>query len=145
MFQSIPNKLPRNPKKSEVNLKHVNSLNNYHVKKLKPTNRKTKALKFHDDFFKTDDTGSSSNTVNDRIETTNTVTNLLMISAINSNHNISLWSANKSLWNETKIALMQVDFLPFIPHPITEYSTVYTALKNFVSHNVKIKNFSSLL
>ena len=27
---------------------------------------------------------------------------------------------------------MQVGFLPYLPHPVTEYDTVYTALKNFL-------------
>ena len=48
-------------------------------------------------------------------------------------------SANKSLLSETKIPLMQVGFLPFIPHPVTQYSTVYTAMKNIVSRNVHLK------
>ena len=62
-----------------------------------------------------------------------------MINAINSNHDISPWSANKSLLSETKIPLMQTDFLPFIPQSVTEYSTVYTAMKNIVSRNVHLK------
>ena len=27
---------------------------------------------------------------------------------------------------------MQTGFLPFIPYPVTEHATVYTALKNFI-------------
>lgn len=27
---------------------------------------------------------------------------------------------------------MEVGFLPYIPHPVTDYETVYTTLKNFV-------------
>ena len=62
-----------------------------------------------------------------------------MISAINSNYNISPRSANKFLSSETKIPLMRVDFLPFIPHSVNEYSTVYTAMKNIVSCNIQLK------
>ena len=90
-------------------------------------------MKLQDDFIKTNDNDSSSNTVNDKIEATNTVTNLLTINAINSNQNIPSWSGIRSLLKETEILLMQVGLFPFVPHPVTEYSTVCTAMKNFVS------------
>ena len=86
-----------------------------------------------------DDTNSSINTVNDYTETTNTVTNLLMISAINSQHNIPSWSGIRSLLSETRIPFMQVGLLPFILPPVTAYSTAYTAIKSFVSLNVQLK------
>lgn len=43
------------------------------------------------------------------------------------------WAGLRSLLSEEVLPKMQVGFLPFIPHPVTEYSTVYTALKNFMS------------
>ena len=86
-----------------------------------------------------DDTNSSNNTVNGKSETTNTVTNLLMISAINSQHNIPSWSGIRSLLSETRIPFMQVGLLPFILPPVTAYSTAYTAIKSFVSLNVQLK------
>ena len=112
-----------------------------HVKKIESYQWKTKALKLQDDFINTDDADSSRNIVDDKIETTNTVTNLMMISAISSNHNIPPRSGMRSLLSETKIPLIQVGFLPFIPHhnTVIEYSTVYTVMKNFVSLNVQLK------
>ena len=139
LFQSIPNEIPRKPKNSEVNLENVKLIEQLPCQKIESLQRKTKALKLQDDFIKTDDTDSSSSIVNDKIETINTVTNLLMISAINSNQNIPSWSGIRSLLSETKIPLMQVGFLSFIPHPVTEYSTVYTPMNNFVSFNVQLK------
>ena len=38
----------------------------------------------------------------------------------------------RSLLFSAKVTEMHIDFLPFIPKPITEYSTVYTSMLNFV-------------
>ena len=45
---------------------------------------------------------------------------------------IPTWAGCKSLLHKSKAPLMQVGFLPYLPHPVTEYDTVYTALKNFL-------------
>ena len=93
----------------------------------------------------TDDTNSSINTVNDKTETTNTVTNLLMISAINSHHNIPSWSGIRSLLSETRIPFMQV---------VTLYPSPSYCVLNCVHSNKKLcstycsvetKNLSLLL
>ena len=126
-------------KKSGVNLKDVKLIEQLPCQKVESYQREKKALKLMTNVIKTDDTDRSSNTVNDKIETTNAIANLLMISAINSNQNIPSWSGIRSLLSETKIPLMQVGFLPFIPRPVTKYSTMYTAMKNFVSLNVQLK------
>ena len=42
------------------------------------------------------------------------------------------WAGMRSLLSKESLVLFQVGFLPFIPHPVTEYSTVYTAMRNFV-------------
>ena len=53
--------------------------------------------------------------------------------ALNSaNDAIPTWAACRSLFTTNNIPSMQVGFLPYIPHPVTEYDTVYTALKNFL-------------
>ena len=41
------------------------------------------------------------------------------------------WAGMRSLLSDTDPKVMQVGFLPFIPYPVTDYSTVYTAMKNF--------------
>ena len=63
-------------------------------------------MKLQDDFIKTNDIDSSNNTVNDKIEATNTVANILKVSAINSKQNIPSWSGIRPLLSETKIPLM---------------------------------------
>ena len=42
------------------------------------------------------------------------------------------WAAIKSLVSDSNIPIMQVEFLPFIPKPVTEHTTVYNAMINFV-------------
>ena len=88
-------------KKSKVNLKDLKLTEQLPCQKIESYQRKTKVLKLQHDFIKTDDTDSSSNTVNDKIETTSAITNLLMISAINSNENILSWSAIRPVLSET--------------------------------------------
>ena len=55
-------------KKSEVNLKDGKLIEQLLCQKIESYQRKTKALKLQDDFIKTDNTDSSSNTVNDKIK-----------------------------------------------------------------------------
>ena len=46
--------------------------------------------------------------------------------------NMPTWVAIKSLISDSNIPIMQVEFLPFIPKPVTEHATVYTAMINIV-------------
>ena len=44
---------------------------------------------------------------------------------------IPSWAGTKALLSRSNVPLMQVAFLPFILFPVTEHSTVYTAIINF--------------
>ena len=48
------------------------------------------------------------------------------------NENLPRWGALKSLISNSKLPIMQTGFLPFIRYPVTEHTTVYTAMKNFI-------------
>ena len=61
------------------------------------------------------------------------LTRLVMCRASDTNSDVPSWGGMRSLMCESEVPLMQVGFLPFLPHPVTEYATVYTALKNFVT------------
>ena len=41
------------------------------------------------------------------------------------------WSAFNSLITDENVCQKVIGFLPVLPHPVTEFATVYTALKNF--------------
>ena len=45
---------------------------------------------------------------------------------------IPTWAGCKSLLHKSKTLLLQAGFLPYLPHPVTDYNTVYTALKIFL-------------
>ena len=45
---------------------------------------------------------------------------------------IPIWVGCKSLLHKSKTPLMQVELLPYLLHPVTEYETIYTPLKNFL-------------
>lgn len=40
------------------------------------------------------------------------------------------WSASNSVWSSDNIPVKDVAFTPVLPHPITDYNTVFTALVN---------------
>ena len=48
-------------------------------------------------------------------------------------YGLPCWGAFHALISQSKVPLKKVGFLPVIPHPVTDYSTVYIALKNFQS------------
>ena len=48
------------------------------------------------------------------------------------NQTLPTWAAIRSLISTANIPIMQTGFLPFIPHPVTDYSTVYTAMHTFL-------------
>ena len=51
---------------------------------------------------------------------------------IQTKSNIPTWARCKSLLSIQPVSTMQVGFIPFIPSPVTDQSTVYTAMKNFL-------------
>ena len=51
---------------------------------------------------------------------------------VNTTENIPTWAGICSLLTTNKFPLGHVGFLPFIPHPTTETSRVYTAINNFL-------------
>ena len=46
---------------------------------------------------------------------------------------VPTWVGMRSLFSESKVPIIQVGFLPFLPHPVREYSTVCTAMKNYTA------------
>ena len=52
------------------------------------------------------------------------------ITKSDSKYLIPSWAGIESLISESNVPIMQVGFLPFIPKPVTDYSTVYTVMLN---------------
>lgn len=57
--------------------------------------------------------------------------NLTQIRGKDEIQNTPLWSSYNSIVNTDNKVLQTVGFLPVLPYPVTEYSSVYTALCNF--------------
>ena len=45
---------------------------------------------------------------------------------------IPSWAGIRALLSNTFVPRMHVGFLPFHPSPVAEYSTVFSAMKNFI-------------
>ena len=46
---------------------------------------------------------------------------------------IPTWAGCESIVSNENLAIMQVAFLPYLPYPVTDFATVYTALRNLQS------------
>ena len=44
-----------------------------------------------------------------------------------------IWGASNSVWTMETVPLKHLAFLPVLPHPITDFSSVYTAMTNCVA------------
>ena len=49
------------------------------------------------------------------------------------------WKASNAIWTEADLPIKKIAFLPPLPYPCTDYATVYSAMKNFVSINSQLK------
>ena len=49
------------------------------------------------------------------------------------------WAGIQALLSQSEVPAMQVGFLPFIPNPVTEHATVYTAMLNFLKIAKQLK------
>jgi hypothetical protein len=54
-----------------------------------------------------------------------------IVSPVCKSQSMPSWSAFNSLVTKENLNEQVVGFLPLIPHPVTDYTTVYTAMKNF--------------
>ena len=61
------------------------------------------------------------------------IINIIKSNFIRINMDVPTRVAMCSLMNEKPLPLMQVGLLPFVPAPVTDYATIYTAMKNFLN------------
>ena len=54
-----------------------------------------------------------------------------IINETNEEQTMPSWSAFNSLITDEHVTKKNIGFLPVLPYPVTEYSVVYTSLKNF--------------
>ena len=58
--------------------------------------------------------------------------NLLKNSKLVPNENLPTWGALNSLTSNSKLPIIQTAFYFSFPYPVTEHTTAYTAIKNFI-------------
>ena len=55
---------------------------------------------------------------------------------------LAIWATYRSLVSKAKTPLMHFGFFLYLPYPVTEYSTVYTSLCNFVKFQTQLSQSS---
>ena len=77
-------------------------------------------------------------------EDLNFVLSYIRSNAISSDHDsiTPTWAGCRSLLSTKSSPIMQVGFLPYLPHPVTKHETVYTALHNFLAVLVQLEQES---
>ena len=132
VFQTIRKVRPTKPKKSDCDLKNVDLVPLLPCQIKQQYTKSSAPLKVPSDFIVSENLlpeNESLSLSNAKDE----LTSLIMCKATNTNLDVPSWGGIRSLMCKAEVPLMHTGFLPFLPHPVTEYATVYTALKNFVS------------
>ena len=132
LFQTIPDVPVKKMTKSEILTNSFPNLKLLPCQKI-PNFYTDKSLKLSDN-FNPEDTLFESTEVIEKRQTLESLISFLKNSWLPSDStNIPTWAGINSLLSEKESPLMHTAFLPFIPHPITEQSTVYTSMENFVA------------
>ena len=127
LFQVKPSETSSKPNKSEYDLKNVGIIEKLDCQTVKAYYKATKCIELPDNFPVKNELYLCES------ELKKHKNKEFIINIIKSNFNMDVptWAAMRSLMNEKPLPLMQVGFLPFVPAPVTDYATVYTAMKNF--------------
>ena len=133
LIQIKPEFPPSKPKLSVFNLSRsrVNGYGKLPCQQLKPYIQKKKGLPLPSCFQVEDSVKSIIEDNDDEIKSF--IINKVRESVNSDELHILTWAGCKSLISSANLPIMQVAFLPYLPHPVTDYSTVYTALCNFLS------------
>ena len=133
LIQIKPEFPPSKPNLSAFNLSRsrVNGYGKLPCQQLKPYIRKKKGLPLPSCFEVEDSVKSIIEDNDDEIKSF--IINKVRGSVNSDELHIPTWAGCKSLISSANLPIMQVAFLPYLPHPVTDYSTVYTALCNFLS------------
>ena len=130
LFQEKPKTLLSKPKKSSIDLVNVPKLNKLPCQELMYF-RPFQKLPISDSFTIDNDLYSMPKSKDD-FENYELIINCAQCNIDKSEDKlIPSWAGIKSLLSEVVVPEMHVGFLPFIPSPVTEYSTVFTAMVNF--------------
>ena len=132
LYQTTSDRIPNKPCKDDVNLKSVKSVNELPCQRiLNFTSNKKISLPGN---FSVDAELFKNSSKLDERENVEFIISCMKSKVLTSENNITMpsWASIRSLISKSNVPIMQVGFLPMIPHPVTEHSTVYTAMNDFL-------------
>ena len=115
-YQTVPQERPSKSARTEMNLKNVHEQQELNCQELIQYRQKTKMLKIPGEFVVSE--GLYKLTGKEKQDLHSKVISLLMGRCSNSNKQLPSWSGIKSLLSDAYVPVMQVGFLPFLPHPV---------------------------
>ena len=132
-IQIKPELPPSKPHLSAFNLSRsrVNGYGKLPCQQLKPYIRKKQGLPLPSCFQVEDSVKSIIEDNDDEIKSF--IINKVRGSVNSDELHIPTWAGCKPLISSANLPIMQAAFLPYLPHPVTDYPTVHTALCNFRS------------
>ena len=132
LCQTTPDRTPNKPCKYDVNLISVKSVTELPCQRILNFTS-NKKLSLPGKFSVDDEIFKNSSKVNER-ENAEFIISCMKSKVLTSENNITMpsWASICSLISKSNVPIMHAGFLPMIPHPVTEHSTVYTAMNNFL-------------
>ena len=137
VFQKLPAKKLRKPNKSDCNLNEIKKVSVLPCQEIMPFCKPTKTLNLPVDFVVDANFDMTDESLVHALK--DQVISLMMSRSAELNKDIPSWGGIRALTSVSDVPLMQSGFLPFIPHPVIDYGTVYTAMRNFVTVNQQLQ------
>ena len=132
LFQVKPSETSSKPNKSEYDLKNVDIIEKLDCQTVKACYKVTKCIERPDNFPVKNELYLCESELK-KHKNKEFIINVIKSNFTRINMDVPTWAAMRSLVNEKPLLLMQVGFLSFVPVPVTDYFTVYTAVKNFLN------------
>ena len=139
LFQEIPSQPVSKPSKSKTNLNAIKTLSKLACQEVSPFKSNKNLIS---PSFKADENLYQNEAAIKTHETMEFIISAMKGIASKTNEPLPSWAGIQALLSSAKVPLMQVGFLPFLPYPVTEYSTAFTAMLNFVKVLKKLKQKS---
>ena len=130
LFQEIPSQPVSKPSKSKANLNAIKTLTKLACQEVSPF-KPNKNLIISPSFKEDENLYQNEAAINSH-ETMEFIISAIKGIASKTNEPLPSWAGIQALLSSAKVPLMQVGFLPFLPFPVTEYSTVFTAMLNSI-------------
>ena len=122
LFEEIPLQRVSKPTKSNTNLNAIKTLSKLASQKVSPF--KSNENLIISPSFKVDENLYQNEAAIKSHETMEFIVSAMKGIASNTNEPLPSWAGIQALLSSAKVPLMQAGFLPFLPYPVTEYSTV---------------------